>query len=62
MQGRLQQVRDELDPVDLSHIMWALMYYNNYPDAQALDALLAILPSQLSNAEPAVSLSTLPAS
>lgn len=56
VQGRLEQVRDEVDPVDLSHIMWALMYYNSYPDAQAVDALLATLPSQLSNAEPTVSL------
>ena len=49
------QVLNEVDPVDLSHIMWALFHYNSYPEPAALDAFLAVLPSQLETTEPAVS-------
>ena len=55
MQARLLKVLDDMDPVDLSHIMWALFNYNNNPEPAALDAFLAVLPSQLDNTEPAVS-------
>ena len=45
---------DELDPVDLSHVMWAVARLDKYPSPALLDALLATLPPQMDNAEPTV--------
>ncbi|KAL0052777.1 hypothetical protein WJX82_007536 [Trebouxia sp. C0006] len=49
----LQHVLADLDPVDLSHVMWAVACLDSYPASGLLDALLATLPPQISSAEPA---------
>ncbi len=54
LQDRLQHVLADLDPVDLSHVMWAVARLDSYPAPGLLDALLATLPPQISSAEPAV--------
>ncbi len=53
-QDRLQHVLADLDPVDLSHVMWAVARLDSYPAPGLLDALLATLPPQISSAEPGV--------
>ena len=55
-QDRLQHVLDEIDPVDLSHVMWAVARLDSYPAPELLDALLATLPPQINSAEPTVCL------
>lgn len=54
VQERLQHVLDEIDPVDLSHVMWAMARFDSYPAAGLVDEVLATLPSQIASAEPAV--------
>ena len=54
LQDQLQHVLADLDPVDLSHVMWAVARLDSYPAPGLLDALLATLPPQISSAEPAV--------
>lgn len=54
LQDRLQHVLDDVDPVDLSHVMWAVARLDSYPAPGLLDALLATLPPQIDSAEPAV--------
>ena len=54
LQDWLQHVLADLDPVDLSHLMWAVACLDSYPASGLLDALLATLPPQISSAEPAV--------
>ena len=49
---------DEIDPVDLSHVMWAMARFDSYPAPGLVDAVLATLPPQIASAEPAVSLSS----
>lgn len=53
-QERLQHVLEEMDPVDLSHVMWAMARFDSYPAPGLLDAVLATLPPQIASAEPAV--------
>ena len=55
-QERLQHVLEEIDPVDLSHVMWAMARFDSYPAPGHLDALLATLPPQITLAEAAVRL------
>lgn len=55
MQARLKGVLHDMDAVDLSHIMWALINYKTCPEPQDLDLFLDVLPSQLNDSEPAVS-------
>ncbi|KAL3159854.1 hypothetical protein ABBQ38_010255 [Trebouxia sp. C0009 RCD-2024] len=50
---RLQHVLEEIDPVDLSHVMWAMARFDSYPAPGLLDAVLATLPPQIASAEPA---------
>ena len=54
VQERLQHVLDEIDPVDLSHVMWAMARFDSYPAPGLVDKVLATLPSQIASAEPAV--------
>ena len=46
---------DEIDPVDLSHVMWAMARFDSYPAPGLVDEVLATLPPQIGSAEPAVS-------
>lgn len=54
LQARLQHVLEEIDPVDLSHVMWAMARFDSYPAPGLLDAVLATLPPQIASAEAAV--------
>ena len=47
---------DEIDPVDLSHVMWAMARFDSYPAPALVDEVLDTLPPQIASAEPAVSL------
>lgn len=58
IQERLQHVLDEMDPVDLSHVMWAMARFDSYPAPGLVDEVLATLPPQIASAEPAVSSSS----
>lgn len=60
VQERLQHVLDEIDPVDLSHLMWAMARFDSYPAPALVDEVLATLPPQIASAEPAVSLASHP--
>lgn len=54
VQARLQHVLEEIDPVDLSHVMWAMARFDSYPAPALVDEVLATLPPQITSAEPAV--------
>ena len=49
---------DEIDPVDLSHAIWAMARFDSYPAPGLVDEVLATLPPQVASADPAVSLSS----
>ena len=62
LQERLQHVLEEIDPVDLSHVMWAMARFDSYPAPGLLDAVISTLPPQIASAEPAVRLHLIQAS
>ena len=56
----MQHVLDNVETVDLSHVMWAVARLDSYPGPAILDALLATLPPQIASAPPAVRCLLLP--